>query len=86
MLEEIIDDSLKEKAEAVSKDRDQLVLKHILESDEMMIPMNHASAHLNENGIVKYHTFDEPISLKDFNGKHFSKCSASPSFTVSVIL
>jgi hypothetical protein len=67
MSEEIIDDSLKEKAEAVSKDRDQLVLKHILESDEMMIPMNHASAHLNENGIVKYHTFDEPISLKDFN-------------------
>ena len=68
---ESIDNKIKEKLGEISGDRDQLILKHILETDKNSIvdmPMNHASAHIGgQSGKLLYHNYETPTSLKDFN-------------------
>jgi len=64
-------DSIQEQLNNISGDRDQLILKHILERDSEStkeVPNNHASAHIGGvKGLLKYQNFDEPVALKDFN-------------------
>ena len=87
-IDEIVyNDEIKEQLSNISGDRDQLILKHILEYDSEStkeIPMNHASAHLGgPTGILKYQNFDEPVALKDFNpGKERIVMAICPSWGV----
>lgn len=83
----ILDSEIKEQLSNISGDRDQLILKHILERDSestRQIPMNHASAHLGgPTGILKYQNFDEPVALKDFNpGRERIVMAICPSWGV----
>lgn len=75
-----------EQSESIVGDRDQLILKHILDRDNQNtvdMPMNHASAHIGVNGKLKYHDFKEPIALKDFNeGKERIVMAILPSWGV----
>jgi len=77
---------LKEQIESIGADRDQLILKHILERDVQSttkMPMNHASAHIGVNGQLKYQNFNEPTALKDFNeGRERVVMAICPSWGV----
>lgn len=56
--------------ENLSGDRDQLIVKHIMEVDKKKNKsLGHASAHIGQPGNVQYHNFDEPVALRDFTPK-----------------
>jgi len=80
-------DSIKEQLDNISGDRDQLILKHILERDinsTIELPNNHASAHIGGvKGVLKYQNFNEPVALKDFNeGRERIVMTICPSWGV----
>ena len=86
-VDELIYNDINEQLNSISGDRDQLILKHILEKDAestKQLPMDHASSHLGGPvGTLKYQSFDEPVALKDFNpGKERIVLTICPSWGV----